>query len=197
MPVPSAVEFLGGMAAPGGWRPEPRLPEVAFAGRSNVGKSSLINRLLRRKVARVSRTPGRTRAVNFYKVDNSYILADLPGYGFARASRAERQLWYELARSYIAGSSTLRGIVLLLEVRRDPTPDDLAFVDFLAETGVPVLVAVTKADKVAPQVIEQRLASLMEALHLSEDQLLAVSARTGAGIAQLEQAIAKLLEDSN
>src|SRR5881394_1298967 len=89
--VVKQLEFLGGMATPDGWRPEPTLPEVAFAGRSNVGKSSLINRLLRRsKAARVSNTPGRTREINFFRVNEQFVLVDLPGYGYARVSKTQR-----------------------------------------------------------------------------------------------------------
>src|SRR5439155_18284271 len=92
-----SLEFLGGMASPDGWRPEPQLPEIAFAGRSNVGKSSLLNRLVgRKKLARVSNTPGRTREINFFKVNDAFVLADLPGYGYARISKEQRTAWTPL-----------------------------------------------------------------------------------------------------
>src|SRR5207244_4327189 len=98
------LEFLGGMASPGGWRPEPTLPEVAFAGRSNVGKSSLINRLLRRsKAARVSNTPGRTREINFFRVNDQFVLVDLPGYGYARVSKSRKAEWKPMIEAYLRG----------------------------------------------------------------------------------------------
>ena len=194
MGVVRSVEFLGGMAEPQGWRPRSNLPEIAFAGRSNVGKSSLVNRLLRRRIARVSRTPGRTRTVNFYKANDRFVLADLPGYGFARAARQERDSWYRMVRGYLTDSPQLRGVVLLLDVRHDPTRDDLEFMDFLAEAGLPVLIAVTKVDKVSAADAARRLQGLAETLDVGEDQLLAVSSRTGKGIPELERAIAALLE---
>ena len=116
-----SLEFLGGMAGAGGWRPELTLPEIAFAGRSNVGKSSLLNTLVRRKAfARVSRTPGRTREINFFNVNNQFILADLPGYGYARISKERKADWKPLIEGYLKNTSVLAGVVLLLDIRRDP-----------------------------------------------------------------------------
>src|SRR6266699_4879332 len=134
------VEFLGGMAETDGWRPESSLPEVAFAGRSNVGKSSLLNSLVRRKsFARVSRTPGRTREINFFRVNNGFVLVDLPGYGYARVSKAIRAEWRPLMERYLRQTPQLRGIVLLLDIRRDPSDDDQAMLEFLAEMEVPTI----------------------------------------------------------
>ena len=121
------VEFIGGMAEKHGWRPESTLPEIAFAGRSNVGKSSLLNTLVRRKsFARVSRTPGRTREINFFRVNNGFVLVDLPGYGYARVSKERRAEWRPLLERYLGQTRQLRGIVLLLDIRRDPSEDDQA-----------------------------------------------------------------------
>ena len=142
------LEFLGGMASPRGWRPETTLPEVAFAGRSNVGKSSLINTLLRRsKAARVSNTPGRTREINFFKINDQFILVDLPGYGYARISKDRKAEWKPMIESYLSSSPNLKGIVQLLDVRHDPTKEDLQMFDFLAQVGVPTMVVMTKTDK--------------------------------------------------
>src|SRR5436309_9092310 len=114
------VEFIGGMSEKRGWRPESSLPEIAFAGRSNVGKSSLLNVLVRRKsFARVSRTPGRTREINFFRVNNAFVLVDLPGYGYARISKERRAEWRPLIEGYMRGSEQLRGIVHLLDIRHD------------------------------------------------------------------------------
>ena len=110
------LKFLGGMAVQGGWRPTDELPEVAVIGRSNVGKSSLLNILVRRKAfARVSRTPGRTQEVNFFKVNEDFILVDLPGYGYARVSKTKRHSWQPLIEGYLRMTTQLRGIILLLE----------------------------------------------------------------------------------
>src|SRR6476646_3190528 len=136
------VEFLGGMAEKEGWRPDSSLPEIAFAGRSNVGKSSLLNSLVRRKsFARVSRTPGRTREINFFRINNGFVLVDLPGYGYARISKEQKAGWKPLIESYLRRTSHLRGIVLLLDIRREPSDDDRAMLDFLAEMEVPTLIA--------------------------------------------------------
>src|SRR5512132_614844 len=142
------VEFIGGMAERHGWRPDSQLPEVAFAGRSNVGKSSLLNSLVRRKsFARVSRTPGRTREINFFRINNGFVLVDLPGYGYARVSKEKKSEWRPMIESYLRRTTQLRGIVLLLDIRREPSEDDRAMLDFLAETEVPTLIALTKVDK--------------------------------------------------
>src|SRR6185295_20105922 len=116
-----SLEFLGGMASLAGWRPDAKLPEIAFAGRSNVGKSSLINKLVRRKkLARVSNTPGRTREINFFEVNGNFVLADLPGYGYARVSKERKAAWRPLIESYLRGSPALKGVVQLLDARRKP-----------------------------------------------------------------------------
>src|SRR6267142_1292474 len=118
-----SLEFLGPMTTPGGWRPADAGPEVAFAGRSNVGKSSLLNVLARRRgLARVSNTPGRTREIHFYHVNKDFVFVDLPGYGYARVSKTRRAEWGSLIEGYLSQSGELRGIVQLLDVRHEPTP---------------------------------------------------------------------------
>ena len=185
------VEFLGGMAQAGGWRPDTTLPEIAFAGRSNVGKSSLLNALLRRRaIARVSRTPGRTREINFFRINDAFVLVDLPGYGYARVSKDRRAEWRPLIEGYLRQSSHLRGIVLLLDARRDPSDDDRGMLDFLAEAGIPTLVAVTKMDKFGPRAGETRIAEISQSLGLDSAQVIPVSARTGAGRDELAAAVA-------
>lgn len=189
------LEFLGGMATADGWRPEPTLPEIAFAGRSNVGKSSLLNRLVRRKAfARVSNTPGRTRELNFFRVNNSFVLVDLPGYGYARISKERRATWRPLIEGYLRASPTLRGIVQLLDVRHAPTDDDRQLFDMLADIGVPAIVAVTKTDKIAKPKVRERLHELAVELELDEDQMIPFSAVTGAGRDELAEAVMSLLE---
>jgi GTP-binding protein len=189
------LEFLGGLAEKGGWRPEGSLPEVAFAGRSNVGKSSLLNKLVRRRaLARVSRTPGRTREINFFAVNDAFVLVDLPGYGYAQVAKARRHGWRALIDSYLRQTQQLRGIVLLLDVRRDPTEDDQAMLEFLAELGIPTLVAITKVDKLGTRARTERLAAIRESLGLDEEQIVAFSAHTGQGRDELAAAIVQLIE---
>src|SRR2546423_13351429 len=154
------LEFIGPMATPTGWRPEAKWPEVAFAGRSNVGKSSLLNQLVRRKrFARVSNTPGRTREVNFFLVNDRFVLVDLPGYGYARISKERRAEWKPLIEGYLRTSTELRGIVQLLDVRHDMTPDDRQMIEFLASIGVPTMFALTKTDKLSTSQRAARIAA--------------------------------------
>jgi GTP-binding protein len=189
------LEFLGGMSERGGWRPPSDLPEIAFAGRSNVGKSSLLNTLVRRKsFARVSRTPGRTREINFFRVNNGFLLVDLPGYGYARISKEKKSEWRPLIAAYLKRTSQLRGIVLLLDIRREPTDDDRAMLDFLAEVEVPTIVALTKTDKLSKAAAHARAAEISQALALDADQVIPFSAVTGAGRVELLEAIVQLVE---
>jgi GTP-binding protein len=189
-----SLEFLGGMATPGGWRPDPTLPEIAFAGRSNVGKSSLLNKLIRRrKFARVSNTPGRTREVNFFKVNDAFMFVDLPGYGYARISKERRAEWKPLIESYLQSSPQLRGIVHLLDARHDPTKDDHQMLDFLSELGVPTIVVLTKIDKLTTAQRARRIAELSALLGLDADQVVPFSAVTGEGRNELAEAIDGLL----
>src|SRR6478735_7044153 len=180
------VEFLGGMAERHGWRPESSLPEIAFAGRSNVGKSSLLNSLVRRKsFARVSRTPGRTREINFFRINNGFVLVDLPGYGYARISKEKKSEWKPLIESYMRRTTQLRGIVLLLDIRRDPSDDDRAMLDFLAEMEVPTIVALTKTDKLSKPAARQRAAEIARDLALESEQVIPFSSHSGEGRVEL------------
>jgi len=188
------VEFLGGMAEKHGWRPESPLPEVAFAGRSNVGKSSLLNSLVRRKsFARVSRTPGRTREINFFRINNGFVFVDLPGYGYARVSKEKKAEWRPMIESYLRRTTQLRGIVLLLDIRREPSDDDRAMLDFLAEVEVPTIVALTKTDKVSKVAAQARASEISRALALEPEQVIPFSAHTGEGRVELLEAITALV----
>ena len=188
------LEFLGGQASVGGWKPESDLPEIAFSGRSNVGKSSLLNKLVRRKaLARVSATPGKTREINFFRVNDAFHLVDLPGYGYARVSKTARQAWRPLIEGYLRTSEQLRGVVQLIDARHAPSADDLRMMDFLASLGVPTIVVATKVDKLGNAERAVRLAELAEQLGVEEDQLLPFSARTGEGRDDLAEAVVTLL----
>src|SRR3954466_11455095 len=188
------VEFIGGMAERHGWRPESSLPEVAFAGRSNVGKSSLLNTLVRRKsFARVSRTPGRTREINFFRINNEFVLVDLPGYGYARISKEKKAEWRPMIESYLRRTTQLRGIVLLLDIRREPSDDDRAMLDFLADTEVPTIVALTKLDKLSKAAGRTRASEIATSLEPEQEQVISFSAQTGEGRIELLEAIVDLV----
>jgi GTP-binding protein len=189
------LEFMGGMASADGWRPESELPEVAFAGRSNVGKSSLLNRLVRRKAfARVSRTPGRTREINFFRVNSSFILADLPGYGYAKISKEKKADWKPLIEGYLKRTTALAGVVQLLDIRREPSDDDIAMLDYLAELELPTIVVLTKTDKLSRLAAEERVEEIMKSLSLSRDQTIPFSSSTGLGRDELAEAVASLVD---
>jgi GTP-binding protein len=192
-----SLEFIGGMAAADGWRPPTDLPEVAFAGRSNVGKSSLLNRLVRRKAfARVSKTPGRTREINFFRVNDRFILSDLPGYGYAKISKEKKADWRPLIEGYLKRTPTLAGVVQLLDIRREPTEDDLAMLDFLAEIEVPTVIALTKIDKLARHVAVERADEIMKSLSLTREQTIPFSSISGEGRNELAAALVSLVEES-
>jgi len=188
------VEFVGAIGEPGG-SPPLALPQIAIAGRSNVGKSTLINRLVERKaLARTSKRPGRTQEINFFRVDGRFLIADLPGYGFARAPREVRERWGPLVETYLTTTPDLLGVVLLIDARRGVTPDDRDMVGYLAETGIPVLFALTKTDKLNRSGRRAALESLRQALDVDADQTLATSAKTGAGLDTLWQSLRALVD---
>ena len=189
-----SLEFIGPMATSDGWRPTNDLPEVAFAGRSNVGKSSLLNRLVRRKAfARVSNTPGRTREINFFKVNNQFVLADLPGYGYARVSKTRKAEWLPLIEGYLRASTTLRGVVQLLDARHHPSEEDIQMLDFLAEIEAPTIVALTKIDKLKAREVTERVHAIAVALRLEDDQMIPFSAETNQGRDELAEAVVTLI----
>lgn len=166
---------------------------MALVGRSNVGKSSLINALLgRRALARTSRTPGKTRTLNVFDVDGRFYLVDLPGYGYARVSLTERRQLQQLLQRYLAERPRLAGVVWLLDIRHPPSRDDLAMGEQLAARGVPVLAALTKADKISRARRGEHVAVLQDALGLGDDQVVVTSTTAKEGITELWQAIETL-----
>lgn len=196
------AEFAGAIAVPGA-PPPAALPQLAFSGRSNVGKSSLINRLLgrtRHGLARVSGTPGKTQEINFYRVraENApdeweFLLVDLPGYGFARAPQRVRAAWGRLIETYLGQATALRGVVQLIDARHDPTADDRRMVRFLADAELPTLFVLTKADKLKRSERASRFARSREILALDADQVLPFSSLTGEGQEELLDAVEALL----
>jgi len=197
------VEFAGAVASPGAPTPG-NLAQIAFAGRSNVGKSSLINRLLGRTrtvVARVSATPGKTQEINFYRTsvrlgsgdDRDFFVVDLPGYGFARVPLSVRGAWRPLVESYLSGTPELAGVVQLVDMRHDPTSEDLQLLEYLAELGIPTLVVLTKADKLRASARSRQQEQMLIQLGLPDEQVIAFSARTGEGRESLLDGIEALL----
>jgi GTP-binding protein len=172
-------------------------PEVAFLGRSNVGKSSLINRLVqRRKLARTSSTPGKTRLIHWYRVrrpERELLLVDLPGYGWAQVGKAERERWRGLVESYLESREPLRCAVLLQDLRRDLSEDEELLIAWLHERGVPVILALTKLDKLKRSPRTRRIAELHRAADLPGDRVVATSAEKQLGIDELWSAIDALL----
>jgi len=168
--------------------PRGNQPEVAFLGRSNVGKSSLINRLLGVKgLARTSSTPGRTRALNFFLIDESYYFVDLPGYGYAKVSQAERRAWGQLIEKYLAQRRQLVLSILIVDARHEPSPLDLQMKSWLQQFRLPYLVVSTKVDKLSAN--EQRASWLRAKRVLETDRVIPYSSVTGVGASQLWEEI--------
>ena len=186
------IEFVGSFPDPL-VRLEPVLPEIAFIGRSNVGKSSLLNALTGRKgLARVSATPGKTTLLNAFRLP-SFYLVDLPGYGFARAGKAARASYRTLVTRYLRERQALAGVAWLLDARHDPSDSDLDMQELLVESGRPVLAVLTKADKLGRSARRERAGAIARALALPDDQIQVTSSRSGEGIDDLGASILALV----
>ncbi|MGW8283845.1 MAG: ribosome biogenesis GTP-binding protein YihA/YsxC, partial [Gemmatimonadota bacterium] len=166
-----------------------------IAGRSNVGKSSLVNSIVgRKRIARVSGTPGKTREINFYRINDRFFLVDLPGYGFARAPEAVRDTWNRLVAEYLSKNDRLDGLVLLLDCRRGVQEVDTQLLEYLSSDEIPVLVVLTKIDKLNRSGRSQAVAEVRKRLNIPADQVLATSARTGEGIDLLKESLLALVD---
>jgi GTP-binding protein len=162
--------------------PPPGLPEIAVGGRSNVGKSSFINCLIGRKgMARVSSTPGRTRTLNFFQCDDSFMLVDLPGYGYSKAPRGEQQRWARDVDAYLLRRETLSGIILIGDIRHFPTRSDTEALEWIEGLSRPLLVVLTKADKLGRGALKGRLSDITGMLSGANVQYQLFSAKTGLG----------------
>ncbi|MBI4541255.1 MAG: YihA family ribosome biogenesis GTP-binding protein [Gemmatimonadetes bacterium] len=189
------VEFVGSLVEAGGRAPL-TLPQVAFSGRSNVGKSSLINCLVQRtehRLAGVSARPGKTQQVNFYHVNHTFLIVDLPGLGYAKAPRPLRHRWWRLVLEFLSASPELRAVAHLVDARHGPGPEDRHLLDLLARRGVPLMLVVTKIDKLPRSRWAERVQVIAEALGMDPEQVLPFSARTGEGREELLDAIASIL----
>ena len=175
--------------------PVSTLPEVSFAGRSNVGKSSLLNKLMYRKsLAKVSSTPGKTATINFYDVDG-YDFVDLPGYGFAKVAKSEKHRWSELIEGYFKQERIFALVVSLIDIRHEASALDLNMIEFLRESGLPFMVVLTKADKLSKQQCMKQTAMLRKQLQLDKDiPMLAVSSESGTGINELRVIINQYID---
>ncbi len=167
------------------------LPQVAFSGRSNVGKSSVINRLLNRKnFARVGAAPGKTTQINYFKIDNAFYLVDLPGYGYAKVSKAERDRWGKLMESYFADPELMTLGVMIVDSRHKPTADDCTMARWYREAGCPFVVVANKLDKLKKSEVEPNLQTIRDTLELGEeDVVIPFSAEKGTGRQELVSAI--------
>ena len=179
--------------------PRDGLPQIAFSGRSNVGKSSLINALLnRRKLALTSSTPGKTRLLNFYLINKAFYFVDLPGYGFAKVSQTEREQWRGLVEGYLKNNSALAGIVALIDSRIGATELDVQLLEWLSELKLPAIIAATKADKLShQQQIVQRRVIENQLTHSSMKEVLLFSASSGLGKPGLWSCIKRFIEKQN
>lgn len=164
--------------------PKTKMPEVAFAGRSNVGKSSFINKILNRKnLARTSGKPGKTATINFYNIDNTLMLVDLPGYGYAEVPKAEKEKWAEMINHYLYTRENLMTTFLVVDSRHKPSADDVTMYNFLKENQGCVIVIATKTDKVKKSELEKNIELIKETLSLDEDDvLIPFSAEKGMGV---------------
>ena len=188
------VEFLISAAAPKDF-PKTRLPEIAFAGKSNVGKSSVINRLLqRRNFARVGDKPGKTIHVNYFTIDNACYLVDLPGYGYAQVSQKEKERWGKLMEDYFAAGRIDLG-VLIVDYRHPPTKNDITMARWFLDSGCPFVVVANKMDKLKKSELEPNLVTIREDLELPEDcPIIPFSAEKGNGRDELVRLILSAVE---
>lgn len=172
------------------------MPEIAFAGRSNVGKSSLINRLLnRRSFARVSGSPGKTRTINFYQIDDKFRIVDLPGYGYAKVSKSISKDWGAMIEAYLSGRPNLVRVVQLLDIRHAPTAQDIQMYEWIRHYGLDGLLVATKADKVSGSERNRCISTIRKTLQLTEaDRIIPVSSLKRTGVDELLDELGALLE---
>lgn len=189
------AEFVRSAAKAGDF-PRDRLPQVAFAGRSNVGKSSVINRLLNRKnFARVGAAPGKTTHINYFLIDGAFYLVDLPGYGYAKVSQAEKARWGRLMEEWFADNSLMTLGLMIVDARHKPTADDCTMAKWYRDAGCPVVVVANKLDKLKKSEVEGNLQRIRETLELGEDTpLIPFSAEKGTGKEELLRVILSSVE---
>lgn len=190
----TSAEFIKSAVWPPQYPPTAK-PEIAFAGRSNVGKSSLINTLVGRKdLAKTSNTPGRTQLINYFSINSAVSFVDLPGYGFAKVSKAMKKDWGDMIEAYLRERKNLVLVILILDIRRDPSADDLSLRDWLTQYGLPYMYVLTKADKLSNNQAIARRRVIEQRLQLSGGtQTILFSAKTQKGKGEIWQVIDDLL----
>ncbi|MFD1018942.1 ribosome biogenesis GTP-binding protein YihA/YsxC [Thalassobacillus hwangdonensis] len=163
--------------------PSDLLPEIALAGRSNVGKSSFINKMIQRKaLARTSSKPGKTQTLNFYKINDTFYFVDVPGYGYAKVSKKEREKWGKMMEEYFAERENLRATALVVDLRHDPTKDDILMYDYLKHFELPVMIIATKLDKIPKNKRDKHIKNVRKVLQVEEeDTVIPFSSETGEG----------------
>lgn len=187
------VTFIKSAVKPAHY-PPPELPEIAFVGRSNVGKSSLVNLLVNRKnLVRTSNTPGRTQLINFFCVNEEFMLVDLPGYGFAKVPLAVKKEWGPMIEAYLSKRETLRGVVLILDVRREPSVEDIQMLDLLRFHGIHPILVITKCDKVSKNERKRQTQIISSTLQVQESEFLFFSALSREGVETIWGAIEPLI----
>ncbi|TCI73641.1 MULTISPECIES: ribosome biogenesis GTP-binding protein YihA/YsxC [unclassified Exiguobacterium] len=188
------AEFVTSAVAPDHY-PIHELPEVALAGRSNVGKSSFINKICQRKaLARTSSKPGKTQTLNFFNINDEIMFVDVPGYGYAKVSKTEREKWGIMMEQYLTSQSALRGVVLLVDIRHEPSSDDVTMYNFLKHYEIPVIVVATKLDKIKKAQRQKHESAVKRKLQFeSTDRFVAFSAETAEGKDEAWKAIYDLL----
>ncbi|MCQ2552034.1 MAG: ribosome biogenesis GTP-binding protein YihA/YsxC [Clostridia bacterium] len=193
-----SAEFIGSAVKPDQY-PEDNLPEIAFAGRSNVGKSSLLNLLTnRKKLAKVSATPGKTRTINFFLINNAFRIVDLPGYGFANVSKAESQSWGNMMETYLSKREGLKICVLLVDSRHKPSAQDVQMYDYLKYYHLNGLVIATKADKLSKNELNKNLSMIRRELDMEKDDvILAESALNKTGVDEVLASIDRIVNISS
>lgn len=188
-----SAKFICSAVTPDHYPPDD-LPEVAFAGRSNVGKSSLINKILnRKKLVRTSKTPGRTQLLNFFEINELWRFVDLPGYGYAKVPAEVQKRWRPMVESYLTTRVNLRGMVWLLDIRREVSKEDLTLWDWLQAKQVTVIIVITKADKLSKNKRNKQAASIAKSLGRKAQELIQFSATSGEGKDEIWQALRQLL----
>jgi GTP-binding protein len=189
-----SAKFVCSAVTPEQYPPDD-LPEVAFAGRSNVGKSSLINKILnRKKLVRTSKTPGRTQLLNFFEINELWRFVDLPGYGYAKVPIEVQKRWRPMVEKYLATRVNLRGMVWLLDIRREVSKEDLTLWDWLRTEELTVIIVITKADKLSKNKRNKQAANIAKSLGMQARELIQFSATSGEGKDDIWQALQQLLE---
>ena len=195
--IVKSTEFITSAVKPNQY-PESDLPEIAFAGRSNVGKSSLINVLVNRKnLVRTSSTPGRTQLINFFNVNGLFTLVDLPGYGFANVPLAVKKEWGPMMETYLSKRKNLRGVVLIFDIRRTPVAEDRQMIDWLRSYDIPPLLVVTKCDKVSKNERAKQVAIITQGLGVIKEEISFFSALSKDGKDDIWERIERVLGEES